>query len=73
MEEEEAGLKKSSKPSPAPKVTRAQIQSLPKTTPAGKKDSRVEEELPELEENVNRLAIEEGAARNVEEAISVLG
>lgn len=74
IDEEDAGLK-STKPSARPtKVTRAQIQSNNLLAGAAKKkDNKIEEELPELEENVNRLQIEEGSARNVDEALSVLG
>lgn len=52
------------------------IQSQAATTP-GKKGSEAASEpethlTKELEENINRMDLGEGAARNVEEAISVL-
>lgn len=80
LEEEDSKLKgKAVKPIAPTKVTRAQIEdTLKKEHTQHSKEQEVEKtkshlEVP-LEENINRLVLEEGAveARTIEEAIAVL-
>uniref|UniRef100_H3B1E2 Coiled-coil domain containing 124 n=1 Tax=Latimeria chalumnae TaxID=7897 RepID=H3B1E2_LATCH len=81
LEEEDAKLKgKSSKAAAPSKVTRAQIEETLKKEQQQQENQQKDEgqkshlEVP-LEENINRLVLEEGTveARTIEDAIAVLG
>lgn len=71
--EQELQSVKPAKTGAAPKITRAQIDAV-KVKPAPKVEKKVETHLDTpLEENINRLQIDGEEARNVDEAISILG
>lgn len=75
LEKEMDSIKKPSKVAPPAKITRAQIEST-KQQPVKKekeKEKVVETHLTiPLEENINRVDVEEEEARNITEAIAIL-
>lgn len=75
LEKEMDSIKKTTKTTPATKVTRAQIESNKLNVQSKEKEKeKIETHLTTpLEENVNRLAFEGEEARSVTEAISILG
>lgn len=81
LDEEQAAIasKPGSKAGP-PKLTRAEaevhrlnVAEVDKAAVAATAKVNVQEQEPEIEENVNRIVIEGDHARTVEEALSVLG
>lgn len=67
-----SAIKKTGKPAPPPKVTRAQITTLNTKKETEKKEKIVTHLDEPLEENINRLKIEGDEARTVDEAIGIL-